>query len=51
MQENTGKLNAIVVSAAQSGENDKLLTLLSPEEGKLTVIAKGVRSLMHQRRN
>jgi len=51
MQENTVKLNAIVVSAAQSGENDKLLTLLSPEEGKLTVIAKGVRSLKHQSRN
>ena len=40
MSENTVKLNAIVVKATQSGENDKLLTLLSPEEGKLTVIAE-----------
>jgi len=51
MSENTVKLNAIVVKATQSGENDKLLTLLSPEEGKLTVIAKGVKSLKHQSRN
>ena len=51
MSENTVKLNAIVVKVAQSGENDKLLTLLSPEEGKLTVIAKGVKSLKHQSRN
>ena len=51
MSENTVKLNAIVVKVSQSGENDKLLTLLSPEEGKLTVIAKGVKSLKHQSRN
>ena len=51
MSENTIKLNAIVVKATQSGENDKLLTLLSPEEGRLTVIAKGVKSLKHQSRN
>ena len=51
MSENTVKLNAIVTSASQSGENDKILTLLSPEEGKLTVVAKGVRSLKHQSRN
>ncbi len=51
MSEITVKLNAIVVKVTQSGENDKLLTLLSPEEGKLTVIAKGVKSLKHQSRN
>ena len=51
MSENTIKINAIVVKAAQSGENDKLLTLLSPEEGKISVIAKGVKSLKHQSRN
>lgn len=51
MSENTIKINAIVVKAAQSGENDKLLTLLSPQMGKLTVIAKGVKSLKHQSRN
>ena len=51
MPESTIKLNAIVVQSAQSGENDRLLTLLSAEEGKLSVIAKGVRSLKHQSRN
>ena len=51
MPENTVKLNAIVVQSAQSGENDRLLTLLSPEEGKISVIAKGIRSLKHQSRN
>lgn len=51
MSENTIKINAIVIKASQSGENDRLLTLLSPEEGKLTVMAKGVRSLKHQSRN
>ncbi len=51
MSENTIKINAIVVKAAQSGENDKLLTLLSPEMGKLSAIAKGVKSLKHQSRN
>ena len=48
MSENTIKVNAIVVKASQSGENDKLLTLLSPESGKLTVMAKGIRSLKHK---
>ena len=51
MSEKTVKLSAIVVKSSQSGENDKLLTLLSPEEGKLTVTAKGVRSLKHPSRN
>ena len=48
MSENTIKVNAIVVKASQSGENDRILTLLSPEAGKLSVIAKGIRSLKHQ---
>lgn len=51
MAENTLKIDAIVVQAAQSGENDRLLTLLSPEKGKISVIAKGIRSLKHQSRN
>ena len=45
MAENTVKINAIVAKSVQSGENDRTLTLLSPEMGKLTVVAKGVRSL------
>ncbi len=48
MSENTIKTDAIVVRASQSGENDRMLTLLSPTDGKLTVIAKGIRSLKHQ---
>lgn len=51
MSENTIKINAIVVRAKESGENDRLLTLLSPEAGKLTVTAKGVRSLKHKSRS
>lgn len=50
MAENTIKINAIVAKSVQSGENDRTLTLLSPEMGKLSVIAKGVRSLKHQSR-
>ena len=48
MSDETTKLNAIVVKAAKSGENDKMLTLLSQEEGKVTVLAKGVMSLKHK---
>ena len=51
MADNIIKTNAIVVKINQSGENDKILTLLSPEEGKLSVIAKGIRSLKNQSRN
>ncbi len=51
MSENTVKINAIVARSVQSSENDRTLTLLSPEIGKLTVIAKGVRSLKHQSRS
>ncbi len=50
MSESTIKINAIVVKSAQSGENDRTLTLLSPQMGRLTVITKGVRSLKHQSR-
>lgn len=51
MPENTVKTDAIVVKISQSGENDRMLTLLSPTLGKITVLAKGVRSLKHQSRN
>ena len=51
MSESTVKINAIVVRAKDSGENDRLLTLLSPETGKLTVSAKGVKSLKHKSRS
>lgn len=51
MSETTVKTNAIVVRSKESGENDRLLTLLSPSMGKLTVTAKGVRSLKHKSRS
>ncbi|MBQ6937441.1 MAG: DNA repair protein RecO [Clostridia bacterium] len=51
MSESTVKINAIVVRAKDSGENDRLLTLLSPEMGKLSVSAKGVKSLKHKSRS
>ena len=51
MSDSTIKINAIVIRSAQSGENDRILTLLSPEIGRLSVIAKGVRSLKHQHRS
>lgn len=51
MSESTVKINAIVVRAKETGENDRLLTLLSPEMGRLTVTAKGVKSLKHKSRS
>ncbi len=48
MSDDTIKLNAIVIKAAKSGENDKMLTLLSHDEGKITVLAKGLMSLKHK---
>jgi len=37
--------NALVIHVVPSGENDKLLTLLSAEHGRITAVAKGGRSL------
>ena len=48
MSDDTIKLSAIVIKAVKSGENDKMLTLLSQEMGKVTVLAKGVMSLKHK---
>lgn len=47
MSNETVKVNAIVVRTAKSGENDIILTLLSPEAGKLSAIAKGGRSVRY----
>ena len=44
------KTKAVICRTANSGENDKMLTLLSSELGKISVIAKGVRSLKHKSR-
>lgn len=48
MPDSTVKTNAVISRSYKSGENDRMLTLLSPEMGKLSVIAKGVRSLRHK---
>ncbi|MCD8200746.1 MAG: DNA repair protein RecO [Clostridia bacterium] len=37
------KVNAAVLRATDYGENDRILTLLSAEEGKITATAKGVK--------
>ncbi len=37
--------DALVLRVSDYGENDKLLTVLSAEEGRCTVIAKGARSI------
>ncbi len=42
------KTRAIIVRTANSGDNDRVLTAVSPELGKITVIAKGVRSLRNR---
>lgn len=39
------KTTALVIGEKQMGEADKLLTMLTPEHGKLTVSGKGVSSL------
>lgn len=51
MSESTIKINAVVIRSNKSGENDRILTLLSPELGKLSVIAKGACSLRHKDRS
>ena len=37
------KLNALMLRAADYGENDKILTLLTAEYGKITAGIKGVK--------
>lgn len=40
--------DALVIRAIPQGDHDRLLTLLCPTEGRLTVIAKGARSLRNK---
>ncbi len=44
------KTKAVVIKSRACGENDRILTLLSPTVGKLFVVAKGARSLKHKSR-
>lgn len=48
MANDTIKIKAIIIRSADSGENNRILTLLSHELGKISVIAKGARSLKHK---
>lgn len=48
MSSETVKIKGIVIRSNQSGENDRILTLLSNELGRISVIAKGARSLKHK---
>ena len=38
--------DALVIRSSEYGENDRLLTLLSPEHGRMQVIAKGARKMV-----
>ncbi len=40
--------DALVIRAVPQGDHDRILTLLCPEEGRITVIAKGARSLRNK---
>lgn len=41
---------AIVLKRANTGEHDRIITLLTPERGKVTCVAKGVRKLNSSQR-
>ena len=40
--------DALVIRAVPQGDHDRILTLLCPEDGRITVIAKGARSLRNK---
>lgn len=42
------RTKALIVRTANSGDNDRMLTAISPELGKISVIAKGVKSLKNK---
>ncbi len=42
------KTNALVVRSANCGDNDRILTAVSPELGKISISAKGVKSLKNK---
>lgn len=45
----TVKTNGLVIRETAVGENDKILTILTPELGKISVYCKGVRSIKSHR--
>ena len=40
-----GAIDGLVLREIPTGENDKLLTVLTAEQGKIRICAKGVRSM------
>ncbi len=48
MQNEMIKTRALVVRSVNSGDNDRILTAVSPELGKISISAKGVRSLKNR---
>ena len=42
------RTKALIVRTSSSGDNDRVLTVVSPELGKISVIAKGVKSLKNK---
>lgn len=42
------KTRALIVRTANSGDNDRILTAISPELGKISIVAKGVKSLKNR---
>ena len=45
----TSKVSAIILKRLNYGESDRILTLFTQEQGKLTAIAKGVRRITSRR--
>ena len=50
MSHHSSSTDAIVLKRTSVGESDRIVTLLTPEQGKLTCVAKGVRKLTSSQR-
>ncbi len=50
MRNRSSSTDAIVLKRTSVGESDRVVTLLTPDQGKLTVVAKGVRKLSSSQR-
>ncbi len=50
MRNRSSATEAIVLKRSNVGESDRIVTLLTPEQGKVTCIAKGVRKLTSSQR-
>lgn len=46
---NTYATDGIIIKRRELGESDKLLTVLTPHQGKITVLAKGIRKIRSRR--